>query len=117
MSGLIPPVADFVKTTIVRSTTAYPATIADGTVVYEGTDEVYEDTNLEQGTYYYAAFAADDLGNISDPATCTATVQINETAMETVHGTDDAVVKRIENGQLYIIRGSMRYSVLGTEIR
>lgn len=117
MSGLIPPVADFVKTTIVRSTTAYPATIADGTVVYEGTDEVYEDTNLEPGTYYYAAFAADDLGNISDPATCTATVQTKETGMETVHGTDDAVVKRIENGQLYIIRGSMRYSVLGTEIR
>lgn len=114
MTGVVPPVADYEKTIIVRNTTAYPATITDGTVVYEGTEETCTDTNLAEGTYYYSAFALDDLGNVSAAAQVTAT--ITATAIE------DAVLckpveKRIENGQVVIIRNNVRYNALGTTVK
>lgn len=114
MTGVVPPVADYEKTIIVRNTTAYPATITDGIVVYEGTEETCTDNNLAEGTYYYSAFALDDLGNVSAAAQVTAT--ITATAIE------DAVLckpveKRIENGQVVIIRNNVRYNALGTTVK
>lgn len=113
MTGTVPPVADYDKTVIVRSTTDYPASIADGMVVYEGTAENYTDAALADGTYFYSAFALDDLGNTSAPAHASAIVKatsIEASEMAT------PVVKRIENGQLVIIRAGIRYNAQGMTI-
>ncbi len=113
MTGIVPPVADYDKTVIVRGTTDYPASITDGTVVYEGMAENYTDAALADGTYFYSAFALDDLGNTSAPAHASAivkatSIEASEIAMP--------VVKRIENGQLVIIRAGVRYNAQGMTI-
>lgn len=113
MTGTVPPVADYDKTVIVRSTTDYPASIADGVVVYEGTAETYTDAALADGTYFYSAFALDDLGNTSAPAHASAIVKT--TAIEASE-IATPVVKRIENGQLVIIRAGVRYNAQGMAI-
>lgn len=113
MTGVIPPVADYEKTVIVRSNTAYPASITDGSVVYEGTAETYTDTNLAEGIYYYSAFALDDLGNISNAAHTTATIKTTASEQTVANGQAE---KRLENGQVVIIREGVRYNMLGATI-
>lgn len=70
-----PAESDFASTTIRRSTTAFPATINDGTLVAQGlTGTSDADNGLADGTYYYSIFAKDASGNISVAATATVTV-------------------------------------------
>lgn len=114
MTGVVPPVADYEKTVIVRNASAYPASVTDGTVVYEGTAETYTDSNLAEGTYYYSAFALDDLGNVSEAAHVSATIKA--TAIDNTVLCEQAE-KRIENGQVVIIRNGNRYNALGTIVK
>lgn len=113
MTGIVPPVADYDKTVIVRSSTDYPASVADGMVVYEGTAENYTDAALADGTYFYSAFALDDLGNTSAPAHASAIVKATSIEASEIA---TPVVKRIENGQLVIIRAGIRYNAQGMTI-
>ena len=114
MTGVVPPVADYEKTVIVCNASAYPASVTDGTVVYEGTAETYTDSNLAEGTYYYSAFALDDLGNVSEAAHVSATIKA--TAIDNTVLCEQAE-KRIENGQVVIIRNGNCYNALGTMVK
>ncbi|MCQ2348027.1 MAG: DUF4957 domain-containing protein [Paludibacteraceae bacterium] len=66
--GTIAPSKYYAKTIIRRSTEDYPETIKDGDAVYEGTAETTTNEIDPSKTYYYAAFAVDDLGNVAAPA-------------------------------------------------
>ena len=67
--------ADFASTTIRRSTTAYPTNVTDGVLVAQGvTGTSQADNSLSDGTYYYAIFARDTVGNWSVAATVTVEV-------------------------------------------
>ncbi len=67
------PTLDFDKVKILRKTTSSPANPNDGSMVYEGTGESYQDYGLINGiTYYYAAFSKDDVGNYSSGVTDSA---------------------------------------------
>lgn len=64
-----PSDADFSKVRIVRSQDFYPANPRDGVEVYDGKGESFIDSDLANGaTYYYTAFAYDDLGNYASGA-------------------------------------------------
>ncbi len=65
-----PSDSDFAGVRIVRSTIFYPANINDGTVVYQGSAQRFEDSSgLQQGvTYYYSVFARDNSNNYSSGA-------------------------------------------------
>lgn len=66
---------DFASTTIRVSTTNYPQTIASGNVVSQNiTGTSITLSSVPDGLYYYAIFASDVTGNISVPATQSATV-------------------------------------------
>lgn len=61
---------DYAGTIIRSSTTSFPTTTAQGTLVYEGTGTSKLDTGLNSNLdYYYSAFAYDTFSNISSPAT------------------------------------------------
>jgi uncharacterized protein (TIGR03790 family) len=58
--------ADFVGVKVVRKTGSYPGHSADGTVIYNGSNESYIDTDVVNNTtYYYAIFAYDEVPNYS----------------------------------------------------
>lgn len=54
---------------IKRSTSSYPASTMDGTLVTTWTSTSYIDTGLNDSDYYYSIFAQDLSGNTSDPTT------------------------------------------------
>lgn len=63
-----PSDANFVRVKIVRSENAYPNSINDGQVIYEGDKANFTDINLTNGkTYYYSVFALNHLSHISKP--------------------------------------------------
>lgn len=69
------PANDFASVTIRRSSTSYPATIIDGTLVAQGlVGTSRTDDELADGTYYYSIFALDGAGNVSVAANASATV-------------------------------------------
>jgi hypothetical protein len=45
------------KTTLVRKSGSYPTSATDGTVLYNGTNEYYNDTGVTYGTHYYTLFS------------------------------------------------------------
>jgi hypothetical protein len=69
LSWVDPEDADFTATRVLRSTTGFatgPEPSATQSVAYEGAAEAFTDTDLQNGTtYYYTAFATDDVGNWS----------------------------------------------------
>ncbi|GEM_PF-1123110 len=68
-----PPDDDFVKIRIMRREDFYPQNSQDGIAVYDGPGEFFTNSGLANGkTYYYAAFAYDDLGNQSSGALAAA---------------------------------------------
>ncbi|HID93250.1 MAG TPA: choice-of-anchor D domain-containing protein, partial [bacterium (Candidatus Stahlbacteria)] len=61
-----PTDADFAGTKVVRKTGGYPSNPNDGTSVYSGADNHFNDTGLTNYiTYYYTAFAYDEVPNYS----------------------------------------------------
>jgi len=69
-----PTANDFNKVVIVRNTSNAPASLADGTRIYEGTLTSYTDINLNVSTrYYYTIFALDNIGNTSSGTIIQAT--------------------------------------------
>ena len=57
---------DFAGVKVLRKTGSYPTYSVDGTLVYNGTNELYTDTDVSNGTtYYYAIFAYDEVPNYS----------------------------------------------------
>lgn len=70
-----PDAADFATSTVVRHNEHFPTSVADGTVISQDTEETtVTNTNLAPGTYFYAVYAKDRVGNLSEPATISATV-------------------------------------------
>lgn len=66
LSWTNPTDSDFAGVKILRKEGSYPASISDGTVVYEGIGTSYVDS-LEKGVaYYYTAFTYDEVPNYSD---------------------------------------------------
>jgi len=63
-----PPEDDFSKVRVVRSSLFYPSDVADGWVVYEGSEEGVYDIGPGDGPLYYSVFSYDQLGNISSGA-------------------------------------------------
>jgi LruC domain-containing protein len=64
-----PPDGDFAGVRVVRSLDAFPNTESDGTIVYNGIAQSYNDSGLPQGVpVFYTLFTYDDKGN----ATCGA---------------------------------------------
>lgn len=61
-------VLDFKKTFIRRKETSHPINENDGTLVHEGADSTFQDTDIIIGkTYYYTAISLDATGNYSEP--------------------------------------------------
>jgi hypothetical protein len=66
LSWLNPSDSDFCGVRICRKTDSYPSDPNDGTIVFEGTASSFEDTGLTNGeTYFYGAFAYDEVPNFS----------------------------------------------------
>jgi hypothetical protein len=79
LSWTNPATADFAGTMIRFKTTGYPTGPTDGTLVVDagnapGTTDSYVHTGLARGTYYYAAFAHDEVPNYAPPATAQASI-------------------------------------------
>ncbi len=67
--------SDFSSVTIRRSTSTYPTSVSEGTLVVQNeTGTSYNNTSLSDGTYYYSIFAKDTSTNYSGAANATATV-------------------------------------------
>ena len=76
--------ADLAGVKVLRKTGSYPANNSDGTLIYNGTNQSYIDTNVSNGTtYYYALFAYDEVPNYSSVdgagAKATATPSVDTT--------------------------------------
>ena len=69
----------FIGVRIVRKVGTKPKNPNDGTVVYEGTEFTYTDTDLTKGlTYYYRAFAYNSEGQYQPSERCVSTVPRSE---------------------------------------
>jgi adhesin/invasin len=74
LSWANPTDGDFAGVKILRKTEGYPINPTDGAVVYEGTGTSHTDTGLtNKTTYYYVAFAHDEVPNYSSGAQASAT--------------------------------------------
>ncbi|NOY58645.1 MAG: VWA domain-containing protein, partial [Calditrichaeota bacterium] len=66
--------ADYAGTIIMRRTDRFPASILDGLKMYDGIGRSYIDAGLSPGTtYYYTAFAYDNLRQVSEIGTTSRT--------------------------------------------
>ncbi|HWY75911.1 MAG TPA: peptidoglycan-binding protein, partial [Verrucomicrobiae bacterium] len=87
-----PNETSFVRTIIVKNANGYPASPADGQIIYDGDSETLTDTNVTNcTTYYYAFYAYDRAKNYSPPVRISiapqagkSEVTLNETPAATV---------------------------------
>jgi|GEM_PF-1749417 len=74
LSWTNPTDADFAGVRIRRKTNTFPTGPTDGTQVYQGTGTSHLDTTVTNGvTYYYGAYAFDDVPNYSSGSMASAT--------------------------------------------
>ncbi len=74
LSWTNPTDSDFAGVKILRKDTGFPSSETDGTVEYDGTGTGFTDTLLTSDiTYYYKAFAYDEIPNYSSGASALAT--------------------------------------------
>ena len=85
LSWVNPVDADFTGVYIQQSTTAYATTTADGTNVYLGAGTSVTVTGLAEATYYFTAFAYDNVGRVSTRAVVTESPLWNLWASEAEH--------------------------------
>ncbi|MFH2136531.1 MAG: fibronectin type III domain-containing protein [Patescibacteria group bacterium] len=75
-----PTDTDFAGVLIKRSFTGYPASPADGELVFDGVATSFEDTAITPANYnrpiYYTAFAYDATGNFASGALAEATIEV-----------------------------------------
>ncbi len=90
LSWTNPGDADFAGVKVLRKTDSYPGHSADGTLIYNGTNESYVDTDVVNATtYYYAIFAYDEVPNYSNLASdskASATPSSDTTPPDSVTG-------------------------------
>jgi uncharacterized protein (TIGR03790 family) len=88
LSWTNPGDGDLVGVKVLRKTGSYSGHSADGTLVYNGANESYTDTDVVNGTtYYYAVFAYDEVPNYSslgDGSKTTATPSSDTTPPDSV---------------------------------
>jgi hypothetical protein len=104
-----PTNTDFVRVVIFRSTTTIPSNIVfssakdKNTLIYEGTDEEYTDTNLDNNTTYnYAIYAYDRKPNYTQPLIISAKPEAGQTTVQTAQAEEGTVQFPISNNQFPI---------------
>ncbi|MBK9055162.1 MAG: lamin tail domain-containing protein [Chloroflexi bacterium] len=69
-----PTAGDLAGVKVLRDDDTYPASLNDGTLVYDGLDSTFTDTGITPGAAaYYTLLAYDDSGNIACPTTTSQT--------------------------------------------
>ncbi len=93
-----PVSTDYVRTRIVRKEGSAPTSPTDGTVVYEGTSEVFVDTNLTNGKEYrYAIYTLDRVPNYS------TALQYGVTPLSGNSGFTLAIAKTSSGQKVYVL--------------
>ena len=118
LSGQISPAKDFQETVIIRNDNDFALSPTDGVEIYRGNGETCVDNTASLSKiYYYAAFAADDRGNWSEPdasAQWQKAADINTTISIPVTTTQPK--KILKNQQLLILRDEQYYTVVGQSL-
>ena len=118
LSGQISPAKDFQETVIIRNDNDFVLSPTDGVEIYRGNGETCVDNTASLSKiYYYAAFAADDRGNWSEPdasAQWQKAADINTTISIPVTTTQPK--KILKNQQLLILRDEQYYTVVGQSL-
>lgn len=116
LSGDVLPCSDFAATAVVRRDDRFAESMTDGTKVYDGTAESCVDQESDTTkVYYYAAFAYDDRGNVSEPA-CWLSSNLNPDAALEDMPLPAKPRKVIRDGQLLILNPSATYNALGQKM-
>ena len=118
LSGQISPAKDFQETVIIRNDNDFALSPTDGVEIYRGNGETCVDNTASLSkTYYYAAFAADDRGNWSEPD---ASAQWHKAAdintSTSVPTTSTQPQKMLKHHQLLILRDNQQYTALGQSL-
>jgi hypothetical protein len=115
LSGQISPAKDFQETVIIRNDNDFALSPTDGVEIYRGNGETCVDNTASLSkTYYYAAFAADDRGNWSEPDTSAQwhkTADINTTT--SIPTTTAQPQKMMKNQQILIQHDNQYYTDIG----
>lgn len=116
LTGQITPAKDYIQTVIVRREDCFADNPTDGIEVYRGNAESCVDNDADLAkVYYYAAFAADDRDNWSDPAESAQWVT-TDTALPMTQLSGQPK-KILQKHQLLILKDDTYYNVLGTTIK
>ena len=118
---------DFAFTSIRRSENGYPTSLTEGVEVYRGKASACRDESADATKlYYYAAFAVDDMGNVSAPATSAQwfssnlNPSITEEVLVALPGLKAEAVmqgKKIRfNDRIVILSNGKMFNVLGVEL-
>lgn len=118
LSGDILPAPDYQETVVLRKDNAFPASHTDGVEVYRGTEEQCVDNTADVSrVYYYAAFAADDMGNWSAAEPSAQWVTTSPyTDLSTLDNVSNTARKVWREGVLYIEHNGTTYNLLGTAV-
>ena len=118
LSGQISPAKDFQETVIIRNENSFAINPTDGVEIYRGNGETCVDNTASLSKiYYYAAFAADDRGNWSEPDASAQWQKAAEIYSNTSNPTITTQPKKIlKNHQLLILRETQCYTVVGQSL-
>ena len=107
LSWTNPP--SFSQIVLVRKSNSAPASLTDGTILYEGQGNSFTDETAAPGTlYYYAAFATDSNLNSSPPAT--AQIETAKEASLTV-STRSKLIKYPSSATVYLLENNLKRGI------